>query len=322
MTKIKKYLDKFVSYLKKLYYKRSKIQKRLGTIVIYLLLITISFVFLFPFFKMVSLAFMPPRDIINVEVDYIPRTLYFGNYLVAIRVMQAGRALWNSIWFSTVLAVSQTVISALTGYAFARYDFKFKGILFALILVSFIIPVPIIFIPRFMMFISAQNITGIKMIGSVFPQLLMAFFGQGVNSAILILIFFNFFKMIPNVLYEAAKIDGASPYEQFYEITIKMSISTIIVVFLFSFVWNWNETYVTNQLIGDNMILLPHQLGVFDSLFENRAPAIPGQEGEARVNEAFRMAATFMSMVPLFIIYFFAQKQFVEGIEKTGITGQ
>jgi len=312
-------VDEWIQYLK---IKRRPIEKVVAKVVVYALLITISYVFLFPFFSMLSLSLMSPQDIINVEIDYIPRSIYFGNFRIALAVMDGFRALFNSIWFSAVLAVSQTIISALTGYAFARYQFRFKGILFALILVSFIVPVPIIFIPRFMMFIGVQSSTGIKMIGTVIPQMVMALFGQGVNSAILILIFYNFFRMIPGVLYEAAKIDGATPFKQFWEITVKMSLSTIVVVFLFSFVWNWNETYVTNQLIGDNMVLLPSQLGIFDTLFQNRAPAIPGQEGEARINEAYRMAATIISMIPLFIIYFVAQRQFVEGIEQTGITGE
>ena len=70
------------------------------------------------------------------------------------------------------------------------------------------------------------------------------------------------------------------------------------------------------------MILLPSQLAIFDTLFQNRAPSIPGQEGTARINEAYRMAATLISMIPLFIIYFVAQRSFVEGIENAGITGE
>jgi multiple sugar transport system permease protein len=302
--------------------RRRRYTKILGKIIIYALLITISYVFIFPFFSMLSLSLMSQSDLINVEIDYIPTRLYFGNFAVALQVMDGIRALFNSIWFSAVLAISQTIISALTGYAFARYSFRFKGMLFTLILISFIVPVPIIFIPRFMMFIGFQSATGIKMIGTVLPQLLMSLLGQGVNSAILILIFYNFFRLIPDVLYEAARIDGATPFKQFWEITIKMSLSTIVVVFLFSFVWNWNETYVTQQLVGDNMILLPSQLGIFDTLFENRASGGQGPDGEARINEAYRMAATILSMIPLFIIYFVAQRQFVEGIEQTGITGE
>lgn len=322
MKNFRDLIQKAKKYIQHAINKRRKIEKVIGSVIIYALLITISYVFLFPFISMVSLAFMSPADIINVEVDYIPGGIYFGNFKIALNVLDGVKALWNSIWFSGVLAISQTIISALTGYAFARYNFFAKKFLFVLILVSFIVPVPIIFIPRLMMFLGVQTGTGIQLIGTVIPQMVLAIFGQGVNSAILILIFYNFFRMIPPVLYEAARIDGASPFKQFWEITIKMSASTIVVVFLFSFVWNWNETYVTNQLVGDNMILLPSQLAIFDTLFQSRAPAVPGQEGTARISEAYRMAATLVSMIPLFIIYFAAQRQFVEGIENAGITGE
>jgi multiple sugar transport system permease protein len=322
MNNIKKYIEKIREFFKMVVLKRRKIEKVIGQVIIYALLITISYVFLFPFISMLSLAMMSQADIINVEVDFIPTRIYFGNFGIALAVLDGYKALWNSIWFSGILAISQTIISALTGYAFARYNFFGKKFLFVLILVSFIVPVPIIFIPRLMMIIGVQTNLGFQLIGTVIPQIVLSLFGQGVNSAILILIFYNFFRMIPNVLYEAAKIDGASPFKQFWEITIKISASTIVVVFLFSFVWNWNETYVTNQLVGDNMVLLPSQLAIFDTLFQNRAPSIPGQDGSARINEAYRMAATLISMVPLFIIYFVAQRSFVEGIENAGITGE
>lgn len=315
-------LQRFKTWTQTLQSKRKQIEKITSRILIYVLLIVISYVFLFPFISMISLALMSPEDIINVQVDFIPTRFYLGNFRVALYVMDGWRALWTSTWFSSVLAVMQTIISALTGYAFARYNFRFKRLLFVLILVSFIVPVPIIFIPRLMMFLQIQSTTGLKLVGTIIPHILMAILGQGVNSAILILIFYNFFKMIPTVLYEAARIDGATPFRQFYEITIKMSLTTIVVVFLFSFVWNWNETYITQQLVNDNMKLIPSQLGIFDTLFQDRAQNVEGQEGVARINEAYRMAGTFLSMVPLFIIYFIAQRQFVEGIEQTGITGE
>ncbi len=322
MTKIKAAYIAIQKLFENVYRKRRKVNKFLTQFVIYALLITISYVFLYPLISMISLSLMSPDDLINPEIDWIPQGLYFGNFAVALRVLDGLEALYNSIWFSGFLAIAQTIVSALTGYAFARYDFRFKKLLFALILISFIVPVPIILIPRIMMIVSAQDVMGFQLIGTVIPQLVMGLFGQGVNSAILILIFYNFFKMIPSVLYEAAKIDGASAFAQFWHITIKMSLSTIIVVFLFSFVWNWNETYVTGLLVRNNVILLPSQLSIFDSLFINRPPDIPGQGGVARLSEAYKMAATLLTMIPLFIIYFVAQKQFVEGIEKTGITGE
>jgi multiple sugar transport system permease protein len=306
--------------------KRRKIEKIAGQVIIYVLLITVSYVFLYPLLSMLSLSFMSPEDIINPEVDWIPKSFYLGNFIGSLDVLNGLPTIWNSIWFSTVLAVSQTIVSAMTGFAFARYNFKFKNLLFIMILVSFIVPVPIILIPRIMMIVSTQGFLSqfldITLLGTPIPQIVFAILGQGVNSAILILIFYNFFRLIPHQLYEAARIDGANGREQFWHITIKMSASTIVVVFLFSFVWNWNETYVTDLLLSEGLQLLPTQLGVFDSLFNNRAPSVPGMDGTARNNEAFKMAATFITMLPLFIIYIFAQRQFIEGIEQTGITGE
>lgn len=326
MQTIKNILDKLIDSIEFVIRKRRPIEKVLGQVIVYALLVTVSYVFLFPLISMVSLSMMSPSDIINPEIDFIPSSLYLGSFVASFQVLQGATSLFNSIWFSTTLAIAQTIVSAMTGYAFARYKFRFKRMLFVLILISFIVPVPIILIPRIMMIVTAQGFTqdwfGLTLMGTPIPQLVFAIFGQGVNSAILILIFYNFFRMIPNQLYEAAKIDGANARQQFYHITIRMSLSTIVVVFLFSFVWNWNETYVTGLLVGDGIELLPMQLGIFDSLFQTRPPDVPGQGGSARISEAYKSAATLITMIPLFIIYAFAQRQFIEGIENTGITGE
>jgi multiple sugar transport system permease protein len=328
MNMIKELYRKVVKFFKFAYTKRRKIEKFLGQMVVYALLITISYVFLFPLIKMITLSFMSRADIIDPEIDYIPKNPTFSNFSSAMVVLDGWKSLWASIWVSSVLAVAQTVVSALTGFAFARYDFRFKRTLFVLILVSFIIPVPVMLIPRMMMVSGTQDWViqtfgweTFKLFGTITPQFVLSILGQGVNSAILILIFYNFFRMIPTVLYEAARIDGASAFAQFWHITIKISVSTIIVVFLFSFVWNWNETYVTG-LFNAEFKSLPSQLGVFDNNFRSAAPDSAGGGGSNNINEAYKMAATLLSMIPLFIIYFAAQKQFVEGIEKTGITGE
>jgi multiple sugar transport system permease protein len=333
MQTIKNFTSKVKGWVNLALRKRRKIQGYLGQAVVYILLITVSYVFLYPLFNMISLSFMSPQDVINPEVDWIPKSFYFGNFTGSLEVLNGFSTFFNSFWFSTILAVSQTIVSAMTGFAFARYEFSGKKILFGMILVSFIVPVPIILIPRIMMIVNTQEwmqsnlafiepLWSMQLMGTPIPQIVFALLGQGVNSAILILIFYNFFRLIPPALYEAARIDGAGPFAQFYHITIRMSFSTIVVVFLFSFVWNWNETYITGLLLSEGLQLLPTQLGAFDSLFTSRPPSVPGLGGTAQNNEAFKMAATFITMLPLFILYAFAQKQFIEGIEQTGITGE
>lgn len=322
MNKIKQLLNSVKMIVKKAYMRRRRFGKVIGQVIVYVLLITTAYVFLYPFLRMVSFSLMSPKDIVNPDVSWIPLKLYFGNFKASMIALNGWEAMYNSIWFSTTLAVAQTFVSALTGYAFARYQFSFKKILFGLILLSFIIPVPIILIPRYMMFKIAQNEIGFQMINTIYPQLILGFLGQGVNSAILILIFYNFFKLIPNQLFEASRIDGANGWQQFWHITVKMSLSTIVVVFLFSFVWNWNETYVTGLLARESIELLPKQLGIFDTLFDEVQNEGGNTSGANLLSEAYKMSATFISMIPLFIIYGLAQRQFIEGIENTGITGE
>ncbi len=291
-------------------------------ICVYIILIAISYVFLYPLIRMLSMSFMSKADIIDPEVIWVPTSITFANMDVATFVMDLPKSLWGTLWVTTLLAVTQTVVTALSGYALARYDFKFKKMWFMFILITFIIPLPIVIIPRIMMFVSIQEQFMVQMIGTIKPQLYMAILGQGINSAIAILIFYNFFKMIPFSLDEAAQIDGATSFQVFYHVILKMSITAITIVFLFSFVWNYNETYATNTFIRSGIDLLSIKLATFDGNFVRLGTSIPGQAGEARINEAYKMAATFLSMLPLLIIYLFAQKQFIEGIENTGITGE
>jgi len=290
---------------------------------VYVLLIAIAYVFLYPLLRMLSMAFMSSADLINPEIDWVPQNWSFTNLRVAWSVMDMPGTILNSLWYSGTLSLAQTFVAAMTGFAFARYNFKYKNFWFLMILMSFIIPVPLVLIPRWMMFTTVQNLTGIKMIGTIFPQLLMTFLGQGVYSAILILIFLNFFKMIPLALDEAARIDGATSWQVFFHIILKMSVPTIATVFLFSFVWNYNESYITSTFVRSAMKLMPLQLSLFDSIFERMSAGVPGAPGgQFRINESFKMAATLITMTPMMIMYTFVQKQFVEGIEKTGITGE
>lgn len=293
---------------------------RILKLLVYFLLIGVSFVYLEPLFRMVSMALMSTGDIIDPSVEWLPKSPSIKNLQVAVTVLNLKSTLLNSIWFSALLAVAQTLVSSLTGFALSRYRFRFKRIITVLIVFSCIIPVPLLMIPRLMMFIQGQELLGINLIGTPIPQFLMAALGQGVNSTILILIFYNFFNLVPRSLDEAAMIDGAGPFRVFLEVAFKISATSVLVVFLFSFVWNWNETYTTGTFLRNNIELLPAKLNLFDSAFSRYAASTRG--GEFKINEAYKMSATLISIVPLLTLYAFVQKKFIQGIENTGITGE
>ncbi len=294
-------------------------RSKIARCAVYFVLICVGFVYLEPIFEIIAKTFMSTEDIIDPSVNWVPKSLSLNNLKVASTVMKAGPTLRNTILWSGGMALAQTLVSAMTGYAFSRYDFKFKGFWFVMIVLAFIIPTPVTMIPRLMMFVTVQEATALQLIGTAIPQVSMAVLGQGVYSTVLILIFYTAFNMIPRVLDEAAQIDGASSLKIFWFIVVKMSATTILVVFLFSFVWNWNETYITGTLLRGNIELLPSKLNMFNSEFSSLVSA---QGGAFRLNKAYKMAATLISISPLLLLYVFVQKQFIQGIENTGITGE
>ena len=296
--------------------------KHIGKAVTYLLLTCIGYIYLEPIFQMISKALMSPADVINPSIEWLAKSPTLSNFKVAANVLKIPGSLVNSIGFSALLALLQTFVAAMTGYGLSRFRFRGKNFWFVMIQLAFILPTALLMIPRLIIFILAQQGTGIQFLGTAIPQVLMAISGQGVNSTILILICWNFFNLVPYSLDEAAMIDGAGPLQTFFHIAVKLSVSTVLIVFLFAFVWNWNETYQTSTFLGGTMDLLPAKLSVFDSQFEGIANAGVGSTSNYKINEAYKMAATLISIAPLLVLYGFVQKQFIQGIENTGITGE
>lgn len=294
--------------------KKIKGVKIVSKIAIYFLLICVGYVYLNPIFEMISKSVMSAADLVDPSITWLAKTFTLDNFKAAIETLDLSHSLVNSIWFSGVLALAQTAVSATTGFALSRYKFKGRGFWFGMIVLAFILPVPLLTVPRIMIVDTFRAMTGINLFGTVVPQFLMAILGQGTYSTILVLIFYNFFNMIPTSLDEAAMIDGASAVKVFYHVAIRLSASTILVVFMLSFVFNWNETYTTSTMLNNAIELLPIKLSLFDN-------EVGGGDSNA-VNEAYKMAATLISIAPLLLLYALVQRQFIEGIENAGITGE
>ena len=294
--------------------KRLKAVNIISKFAIYFVLICIGFIFLEPIFEMISKSIMTTKDLIDPSITWIAKHATLDNFKNAIGTLDIPTSILNSIWYSALLAIAQTFVSATTGFALSRYTFRGRNFWFVMLIMAFILPVPLLTVPRIMMFSTVESILGFKLINTVVPQFLLALLGQGTYSTMWVLIFYNFFNMIPKSLDEAAMIDGAGSLKVFYHVAIRLSISTILVVFLFSFVFNWNETYTTNILTGDALELLPGRLSLFDNGSTSNAVS--------ELNEAIKMAATLIAIAPLLVLYACVQRQFIEGIENTGITGE
>lgn len=286
-------------------------------VIMYALLISISFVFLYPFLYMFINSFMSPEDLMNPAISWIPSGVYFENYVKAFETLEFGKSFWNSIYISLIAAVLQTMVAAITGYGLARFHVKLKGIILILILATFVLPVETLLIPRYVMFNSY------KLLDSPLPIWLSALTGQGLKSAVFILVFQQVFASYPISLDEAAELDGAGKYQVFYKIALPIAKPGIVLSMLFSFVWYWNETRQSGLYFGEVMKTLPMKLGSFAasyaSLYES---AGAGADASMSINEAVTLAGTMLSCLPILIMFIILQKQFVESIEKSGITGE
>lgn len=279
---------------------------------VYILLICFSYVYLYPLLFMFSNSFMSSKDLINDGVRWIPTSLHFVNYKQAWQVLDISKSFIDTTWYVLRISFFITVISAVVGYGFAKFNFPFKKLLFVLMLITFILPSQVTI---------SSNILIIRKLGLISSKnamIIPAVLGQGINSAIFILVFYQFFRTIPKVLNESAEIDGASEFKIFYKIALPLAIPSIVIVFLFSFVWYWNETYLTGLFTG-GQTTLPLKILSFRASYETLFP--PGSLGAA-LNEGVVLAANMLVILPLLIIYFIGQKQFTESIDKTGITGE
>jgi multiple sugar transport system permease protein len=281
----------------------------------YGLLIGIGFVYLYPLLYMGSFSFKSLDDLLNPLVNWIPTEFYLGNYEKANEVLNFFSTLLETLYVTVLPALAQTAVAAVIGYGFARFEFKGKKVFFVLVLATFIIPPQVTLIPRYIFF------NELNILGSLQAFLLPAAFGQGLNSAIFILIFYQFFRMVPKALEEAAQIDGAGHLRIFLTIALPMAVPAVIISFLFSFVWYWNETYLAAIYFGDQLTTLPLQLQKFVATFQKMFPAEMGLSGN-QLNEGIKMAGTVLSILPLLIVYFITQRWFVEGVDRSGITGE
>ncbi|WP_245308264.1 carbohydrate ABC transporter permease [Halalkalibacter urbisdiaboli] len=284
---------------------------------IYTLLVCIGFVYLYPMLYMFITSIKSLEDLLDSSIRWIPSSFYSNNYQQAYSVMNIKHSLSGSLLIATVPTLFQVVVSALVGYGFARYNFPLKKLFFGLMLFSFIIPPQILMMPTYQLF-NQLNLTG-----SLNAFIVPAALGQGLNSTIFILIFYQFFKQTPQSLYEAAEVDGASQFTCFFKIAIPMAVPAFIISFLFSFVWYWNETYLTtlyltSQSTDITTVLL--QLQQFQQNYEAIYPVT--ENSPNKINEGIKMAGTMISVLPLLIVYFFLQRYFVESVDRTGIAGE
>ena len=273
----------------------------------------IGFIFLYPVLYMVVNSLKSVEDLVDPSVEWLPTELCFDNFVKAFNTLDFGHSFWNSVLTSVLPAVLQTFSCAIVGYGLARFPVPGKNFWIVMIVATFVVPTQITLIPKYLMFSNYQ------MLDSILPQIVPSLLAQGLKSSLFILVFWNFFGSYPKSLDEAAFLDGAGTLRVFFNVALPLAKPAIVVTMLFSLVWYWNETTQSSLLFGTLIKTLPMKLGSFADSYTN---LYGGGVSASSVNEAISLAGTFLSISPLLVLYLILQKQFVESIEKVGITGE
>ena len=297
-------------------------------IFLYVMLTSLGFVYIYPILHMGVTSLKSLTDLLDPSVQWLPHQLSLDNYQKALEVMGFREHLMDTLLVSFLPSLFQTFSCALAGYAFARFRFRGKNFWMACVLLTFIVPFPVLMVPTYTLY------SDYGILGSILTMILPAAAGQGLRSAIFILIYKAFYEQTPASLDEAARVDGASEKRIFFTIGVPLGLPAMLTTFLFSFVWYWNETYTTslymgNAALGDthSVSTLLMELSKFEDSYKAYLEKVSGwaakMGGATNIqNEAVTMAGTILTILPLLIIYFCLQRYFTEAIDRSGITGE
>ena len=295
----------------------------------YLLLTGLSFLILYPLLVKLSNSFMSQHDLIDGTVRFIPREPTLFNYDLVIKHTKYFEGLKNTFIISFLSGALQMLVCTLIGYGLARFNFRGRGIIFALVVFTILVPPQTYMISMYLkfrffdLFGLFKAITGnpVKLLDTHWPLALLSLTGFGFKNGLYILIMRQYFKGIPAELEEAAYVDGSGLFRTFTTIIIPLSFSMMITVFLFAFSWQWTDTFYSSMFFSSVRVLSNSLLLGFEGIMVEGAGTAIGLKNGQPLTETLKNTMSLLVIAPLVVMYLFAQRRLVEGIERSGIVG-
>jgi multiple sugar transport system permease protein len=269
------------------------------SIILYGLLTLFSISTLFPLIWMISTSLKAEDIIFQMPPKFMPESLHWQNYSRAVTEINFFILFKNTAVITFFHLLSDVFVSAFVAYGFARFQFPGKNIWFMLVLSTIMLPGEVTMIPVFIAF------SKIGWVDSIKPLVIPGFFG---GAPVFIFLLRQFFLSIPKELEESAIIDGANRFKIFYRIFLPLSIPALITIGIFSFQGSWNDLLGPLIYLNDsNKFTLTLGLAMF--------------KGVMKVEWGPLMAGSILALLPVLIVFFLAQKHFVEGVKLSGIKG-
>ncbi|HHV80205.1 MAG: carbohydrate ABC transporter permease [Dictyoglomi bacterium] len=254
-----------------------------------------SIVTLFPFIWMISTSFKTPPQIISYPPTLIPKPPTLEYYTQIFTKLNFGRFFLNSGYISVIITASALLTSSFVGYVFAKFNFWGKEVIFMMILSTMMIPFAVTMIPLYLI---------ISKLGWINSHLALII--PGLYSTFGIFLMRQFMSSIPNELREAAIVDGCGEFRTFWSIILPQCKPVLAALGIFTFMWNWdNFLWPLIVLNNEDKFTLPVGLSMFSQQWWT--------------NYGLVMAGATISVIPVLIVFFIFQKQFIQGIVLTGL---
>ncbi len=310
---------------------KNSIRRIPSSVLRYLFLFGLSVIILYPLFYSLSVALRPVEDLYDPLVILVPRTFTLDNIRNVFERMDYLKSLCGSFVRDLGSTVLQLASCSLAGYGLARFRFRGKKIIGAIVMVLIIVPPQTYIIPNYIQFryfdplyigkligLFTGKDVSLNLVNSNLAFYLPALFGMGIRSGIVIFLFRQFFRGMPRELEEAALIDGCSFFSTFTRVMLPNAKASLVTSFLLTLVWYYNDYVYTSSLMPQSQTVM-NQL----SILKNNISHIMEYEQNASPYEGILLlqAGVLLSIIPLLIVYLVFQRQFTESIERSGIVG-
>jgi multiple sugar transport system permease protein len=264
----------------------------------YLLLIVIGLMMCFPFYWLVRSSVMSRGEIFSMPIVWWPSEFHFENYFKAFTAVDFPLYFKNTLILVGLNVVGVVFSNSFIAFGFSRIQFRTRDFWFGLVLATMMIPGIVLFIPQFIFW---KEVGGYD---TYFPLALPAFFGASFYTFLLR----QFYTSIPKDYDEAAVVDGANFFQIYYKLILPMSTPALMTVGLFTFMGVWNDyigptIYLSSEEKWNLSLGLRSFLGTYSKSWE------------------LLLAGATITILPLMIVFFFAQKKFIEGANLTGVKG-
>lgn len=275
----------------------------------YILLIAFALVMFLPFYWSIITSIKPNNEIFAMPIKWFPSKFTFEHYVEAFTTVRFARFFGNSFFLASTGVVLNLFFGSLAGYSFAKLKFRGKEVAFKVLLSSFMVPGIVTMIPQFILLKNFPLMGGNNIFGNGGVGLLNSYLAiilPGAAGTFGVFLMRQFFMTLPDELAEAARIDGASEFKTFWKIYMPLTKPALAALSIFTFQAGWNSFLWPMIVLTD-----PDKATI--------QMALQAFSYNKSTNYGAMMAGSLVAIIPLFILFVFAQKYFIRGIAFSGI---